>query len=102
MNVERQRRIFVEPWSDSIHIALWSNGFLYSFHDFSKSNAFSKILIRTKYNLHKIFFQKSMLSSSKTSWMFFNFHQKMTLPDFQLIIIIITVATQVTILNQFS
>ncbi len=25
MNEERQHHIFVEPWSDSIHIALWKN-----------------------------------------------------------------------------
>ncbi len=25
MNVERQRRISIEPWSDSVHIALWRN-----------------------------------------------------------------------------
>ncbi len=46
MNVERQCGIFVEPWSDSIHIALWRNdGFLHSFHNFSKNNAFSENLI---------------------------------------------------------
>ncbi len=47
MNVERQRCIFFELWSDSIHIALWrTDGFLHSFHDFSKTNAFSENLIR--------------------------------------------------------
>ncbi len=25
INVEKQHRIFVEPWSDSVHIALWRN-----------------------------------------------------------------------------
>ncbi len=44
MNVERQRRIFVVPWSFNILIALWINdGFLHLFLDFSKSNTFSKI-----------------------------------------------------------
>ncbi len=57
MNVERQHRIFVEPWSDSIHITLRrSDGILHSFHDLSKSNAFSENLIKTKFILHKIFF----------------------------------------------
>ncbi len=79
-----QRCIFVEPWSDSIHIALWRNdGFLHSIHYFSKSNAFSENLMRMKFILHKIFFRMSILSSSKTSRMF------LTLLDFQLIIIII-------------
>ncbi len=51
MNVEGQHRIFIEPWSNSIYITLWKNdGFLHLFHDFSKSNAFSKNLIRTKLN----------------------------------------------------
>ncbi len=50
MHVERQCRIFIELWSDSIHILLWrNNGFLHSFRDFSKSNAFSKNLIRMKF-----------------------------------------------------
>ncbi len=57
MNVERQHGIFVEPWSDSIHIPLQRNdGFLHSFHDFSRSSAFTKNVIRTKFILHKIFF----------------------------------------------
>ncbi len=44
MNVERQHRIFVEPRSDSIHIALCRNyGFLHSFHNFSKSKHSVKI-----------------------------------------------------------
>ncbi len=38
----------------------------------------------------------SKLSSSKTSWMFFNLHSKMILLDFQLIIII-TVTIQVAV-----
>ncbi len=76
MNAERQRRIFVEPWSDSIHIASWRNdGFLYSFHDFSKNSAFREILIRTKFILHKIFFPMSVLSRSKISWMLFNLYK---------------------------
>ncbi len=50
MNVERQHRIFIKTWSDSIHIALWRNdGFLQSFYDFSKSNAFSENLIRMEF-----------------------------------------------------
>ncbi len=58
MNKERECRIFVEPWFDSIHIALWRNDeFLHSFHDFSKSNVFSENLIRKKFILHKIFFR---------------------------------------------
>ncbi len=75
MNVEKQRRIFVEPWSDSIHIALRrNNGFLHSFHDFSKSNAFSENFMRTNFILHKILFRMSILSGGKTSWMFSNLH----------------------------
>ncbi len=67
-----------------MHIALWRNdGFLHSFHDFSKSKAFSENLIRTKFILHKTFFQMSMLPSSKTSWLFFNLHSKVTLLGFQ-------------------
>ncbi len=47
MNVGRQRRIFIELWSDSIHVALWRNdGFLHSFHDFSKSNELRENFIR--------------------------------------------------------
>ncbi len=49
MNVERQRCIFVELWYDSMLIILWrNNGFLHVFHDFWKSNAFSKNFVRTK------------------------------------------------------
>ncbi len=85
MNVERQCRIFVEPWSDSMHTALWRNdGFLHLFHDLSKSNAFSENSKRMKFILHKIFFRISILSSSKTLWMFFNSHSKMTRLNFQL------------------
>ncbi len=43
----------------------------------------------------------SILSSSKVLWMFFNLHWKITLLDFQLIIIL-TVAIQVAVLNRFS
>ncbi len=75
MNVERQHRIFIEQWSDSIHIALcWNDGFLHSFHDFWKSNAFRENLIRTEFILQKIFFRMSILSSSKALWMFFKLH----------------------------
>ncbi len=77
------------------------DGFLHSLRDFCKSNAFSENLIRTKFILHKIFFQMSILPSSITSGMFFNLHSKMTLLDFQLIIII-TVTIQVAVLNRFS
>ncbi len=43
MNAERQRRIFVEPWSDSIHIALPRNV------DFYIHSAISqKVMHRTK------------------------------------------------------
>ncbi len=74
MNIERQRRIFVEPWSDSIHTTLSRNNkVLHSFHDFSKSNAFSENLIR-KVILYTIFFRMNTLSSSKTSWIFLNLH----------------------------
>ncbi len=77
MNVARQCRIFVELSSNSKHIALWRNyGFPHSFHDSSKSNAFRKILIRTEFILHEIFFRMSILSTSKTSWMFFNLNFK--------------------------
>ncbi len=41
----------------------------------------------------------SILLSTETSWMFFNLHKKITLPDFQLIII--TVKIQVTVLSRF-
>ncbi len=72
----RRHRIFVEQWSDSIYIALWRNdGFLHSFCIFSKSNASSENLI-TKFNLLKIFFRMSILSNSKTSWMFFNLQSR--------------------------
>ncbi len=44
MNVERQRHIFVEPWSNSIHIALWRNdGFLHI-----HSTIFQKVMHLTK------------------------------------------------------
>ncbi len=51
---------------------LRNNGFLHSFRNFWKSNAFSKNLIRTNFILHKSFFRMSIFSSSKISWMFFN------------------------------
>ncbi len=51
----------------------WRNDeFLHSVRDFSKSNAFSENLIPAKFILHEIFFKMSLLSSGKTSWMFFN------------------------------
>ncbi len=60
-------------WSELIYVTLWRNdGFLHSFCNFSKSNAFGKNFIRTKFILHKIFFQISILSSKKTSRMFFS------------------------------
>ncbi len=64
-------------WSDIIRVTLWRNNvFLHSFRNFSKSNVFSKHLIRTKFILYKIFFRVSILSSNKTSWMFFNLRLK--------------------------
>ncbi len=102
MNVKKQRCIFVEPLSDSIHIALSrNNGFLHLFRDFLKSNAFSENLVRIKFILHEIFLWMSILSSSKTSRMFINLHWKVTLPDFQLIIIF-TITIQLAVLNWFS
>ncbi len=60
-------------WSDLIHVILWrNNGFLHSFCNFSKNNAFGENFIRTKFILHKIFFRMSIRSSKKTSRMFFN------------------------------
>ncbi len=60
-------------WSDLIHVTLWRNyEFLHSFGNFSKSNAIGENFIRTKFILHKIFLQMSILSSRKTLWMFFN------------------------------
>ncbi len=67
-------------WYDSIHIDLRRNdGFLHLFRDFTESNAFSENLIRMKFILHKIYFRMGILSSSKTSWMFFNLISKMIL-----------------------
>ncbi len=44
-------------WSDLIQVTLWRNdGFLHSFCNFSKSNAFGENFIRTKFILHKNFF----------------------------------------------
>ncbi len=63
----------VPAWSDIIYIILWRNyEFLYSFCNFSKSNAFGENFIRTKFILHKILFRMSILSSRETSQMFFN------------------------------
>ncbi len=63
----------VPAWSDLIHVILWRNdGFLHSYCNFSKSNAFSENFVRTKFILHKIFFLMSILSSRKTSRMLFN------------------------------
>ncbi len=60
-------------WSDLIRVTLWSNdGFLHSFCNFSKSNAFGKNFISTKFILHKIFFRMSILSSRKTLQIFFD------------------------------
>ncbi len=63
-----------EPlWSDSTHVILWRNdGYLHSFCNFSRSNAFSENFIRMKFILHKIFFQMSILSSRATSQMSFS------------------------------
>ncbi len=60
-------------WSDLIHITVWRNNeFLHSFRNLSKSNAFAKNLTRTMLILHKISFRMSILSNSKTSWIFYN------------------------------
>ncbi len=60
-----------------IHVTVWRNGgLLHFFRNFSKSNAFSKNLIRTKFILHKILCRISILSSSRTSWMFFIYIEK--------------------------
>ncbi len=47
-------------------------GFLHSFCNFSKNSAFGENFIRTKFILHKLFFQMSILLSRKTLRMFFN------------------------------
>ncbi len=48
---------------------LWRNdGFLHSFCNFSKNDAFGKNSSRTKFILHEIFFRLSILSSRLTSW----------------------------------
>ncbi len=45
-------------WSDLIHVTLRRNdGFLHSFFNFSRSDTFGQIFIRTKFILHKIFFR---------------------------------------------
>ncbi len=61
-------------WSDLIRVTvLKNNGFLHSFCNFSKNNAFGENFIRTKFILCKIFFRMSIFSSRKTLRMFFNF-----------------------------
>ncbi len=63
--------------SDLIYVTSRRNdGFLHSFCNFSKSNAFGENFIRTKFILHNIFFWMSILSSRKTLRMFFNLHWK--------------------------
>ncbi len=53
---------------DLIHVALWRNdGFLHSFCNFWKSNAFGENFIRTKFILYEIFFWMSILLRRKTS-----------------------------------
>ncbi len=100
MNKERQHRIFVEPWSDSIDIALWRNdGFLHLFHVFSKSNAFCKNLKRAKFILKK-FLSNDYTFEQQNVVDVLQFALKLTLLDFQLIIII-TVTIQVAVLNRF-
>ncbi len=60
-------------WSDLIYVTIRRNdGFLHSFCNFSKSNAFGENFIRTKFIFHKIFSQMSIFSSRKTLWIFFN------------------------------
>ncbi len=64
-------------WSNLIHVTLGRNyGFLHPFCNSSKGNAFDENFVRTKFILHKIFFLMSILSSRKTSQMFFNLHRK--------------------------
>ncbi len=64
-------------WSDLIHVAIWRNdGFLCSFCNFSKSSTFGENFMRIKFILHKIFFRTSILSSRKTSQMFFDLYWK--------------------------
>ncbi len=63
----------VPAWSDLIRVTLWrNNGFLLSFCNFSKSNAFGENFIGIKFIMHKILRQMSILSSRKTLRMFFN------------------------------
>ncbi len=70
MNVKLGNHAYV---SDLIHVTLWRNdGFLHSFCNFSKSNAFDENFLRTKFILHKIFFRISVLSNRKTLLMFFS------------------------------
>ncbi len=55
----------------SVVAPLWrNNGFLHSSRNFSKSNAFSENLMKTKFILHKIFFRMSTFSNCKTSGTF--------------------------------
>ncbi len=61
----------------AIHITISRNDeFLHSFCNLLKSNACGENLIRTKFMLHKIFFRMRILSSRKTSPMFFNLRWK--------------------------
>ncbi len=67
MNVERQHRIFIYPWSEQIHVTLRRNdGFLHSFCIFFKSILFRKNLIRMKFILHKISFLVSIFKGGKS------------------------------------
>ncbi len=63
-------------WSDLIHVSLWNHGFLHSFCNSSKNNALGENFMKTKFILHKVFFQTSILLSRKTLWMLLNLCRK--------------------------
>ncbi len=67
----------VPAWCDLIYVTLRRNDeFLHSLCNFSKSNAFDENFVRVKFILYKFFFLMSILSSRKTSRMFFNLYWK--------------------------
>ncbi len=66
----------VRPNTRNLMVKWWIFSFILRF---LKKYAFGKNFIRTKFILHKIFSQMSILSSKETSYMFFNLHSKMTL-----------------------
>ncbi len=79
MNVKRQHCFCLYLGPTRYAKPKRNDGFLSLFSKFSKSNAFSENLIRTKFILHKIFFRMSILLSNKTLRMFFNLHPKIVL-----------------------